>query len=375
AYFYKPELFKSFLHRVNELALNHVKTGYAELYRDSSASIDRAIDNFEKAISIDASYVDARAGHAEAELARAEYLVEEAAGLAAKLPQLAEPERAAATAKIDSLRRESIQRGERAFNAAKEALRLDPESVSAARAMADYYRFNNAPDSMRPLIERARAKAPKDAGVAYVLGASVAGDATARDRAVRYFDEALEAAPDMQRARYKLARLYLAQGEKDKALLQVETVLKSVPEHERAQALLAELKPPPVVAQPEEKKPLSFEQLLAQAERLRMSDQPEKALTLYERASDMEPEDPDVLTGMGWCYVDMEEAAPAITSFKEALEIAPRLTDAHMGLAEAYRMRGDKASAIKHYKAYLDILPTGAEAPVARRMIETLEKK
>ncbi|MEE8410171.1 MAG: zinc-ribbon domain-containing protein, partial [Myxococcota bacterium] len=298
AYVYRPDLFKGlFGGGVDKVAASHVDRGYGQLMRDSEAGMDAAIENFNKAITIDAAYADARAGLAEAELARAEYLKEEADALTKTIDKAPDDEKAEIKTRVEALRRESSQRSERAFNAAKESLKMSPEAVGPLRAMGDYYRFKGAIDKMTPLIDKARAAAPKDPIVAYVLGSSVAADKTASERAIRYFDEALEGAPGMNRARYKLARVFLLQGDQDKALLQIKSILKEEPGHERARALELDLEPsapsPPEPAAPNEpeKKVLTYEQLLGQAERIRQSDRPRKALKLYEKATDMDPED------------------------------------------------------------------------------------
>ncbi len=373
-YVLRPDLVHKLIGpKVNELAVAHVASGYQELLRDSYPALDRARDNFEKALSIAPAYADAKAGLAQTELDRAEYFSEEADEL---------QKRGASVMDIDARRRQAKELAEHAFTLAKEAVAQDAASVAAHRALADYYRYVKTPEAMKPLIDKARQQAPADPWVAYVLGSSVAHDPTLAERAIRYFDEALEAAPKMHRARYKLARVFWAQGNTQKATLHTEMILKEEPEHERAKALMLEIKPPPApapVAAPEPpppptQKPMSFEQLIRQAERLRDQDQAEKALALYEKASDMEPDDPDVHTGMGWCYLDMEEADAAVQSFKQALAIAPRFTDAHMGLAESYRLKGMKRDAVKHYRSYLDILPDGPDAEVAKRMIDQLSQ-
>jgi len=386
-YLRPPWLARLWSPEVNELAQSHVRAGEADLVRDSYVSIERAREQFEKAVSLDANYADAKADLAQAELNRAEYVADEAAELAERAKTLPAAEQAAAQPEIDKRRREFQERTDRAFTLGKDALTLSPESVLTNRVMADYYRIMRAPDTMKPLIDRARARAealhdPGVAYVAYVQGASVAGDATLAERAIRYFDEALEGNPGLNRARYKLARVFFMQGNTTKALMHAETVLKSAPEHDRALALVRELKPEPLPMTPTpptppgapEKKELSADQLVAQAERARETDQPKRALNLFTRALELRADDPDILTGIGWCYIDLEDPAAAVQSFKAALQIAPRLTDAHMGLAEAYRTRGMKRDALVHYRAYLDIMPDGPEAPVAKRMIEQLNQ-
>jgi len=381
-YLVRPALFKNLFGGVNELALRHIQSGYLALARDDRTALEQAVSDFSKAISIDASAPMAHAGLAEAEITVAENLIDEADALTTQRTALPESEQAKLTGDIEAKRREASERSERAFNAAKQSLELAADSVPGLRAMADYYRFKKALDKARPLLERAKTLSPIDARVAYVQGSSVMSDPTTWDRALRHFDEALELDHTLVRARYKTARVLGLQGNKDKAIEQLQALLKDVPAHERALALLKELTlPPPPVAEPtppaapepppEPKKP-TFDQLLNQAERLRDNDKASRALKLYEQALEIEPEDPDALTGMAWCYLDMDQPDAAIATFKQVLTKAPRLSDAHMGIAEAYRQKGSKRDAVKHYKAYLDIMPNGPDAEVAKRMLKDL---
>ena len=108
---------------------------------------------------------------------------------------------------------------------------------------------------------------------------------------------------------------------------------------------------------------------MAQAYRQREIDQPSRALSLYEKALDMEPGDPKAMTGIGWCYVDMQDLTMAVSMFKRVLANVPRYADAHFGLAEAYRLRGMKRDAVQYYRSYLDIQPYGSEATVAKRKL------
>ncbi|MEK7706178.1 MAG: tetratricopeptide repeat protein [Myxococcota bacterium] len=380
-FFVKPNLIDIVKQRfggVEELAVNHVNVGMTALLRDTGPSLEEAIGNFDKAISIDIQYADAHAARARALLAKADHQLELAADLAAAAPSAADADKLALGEKLGAVRQAGDALAERAFDAAKQALQLAPTDVAANLAMADYYRVKGSPSQMKPLVERVRTSDPSSAYLAYILGASLAGDATTAERAARYFDDAIDQQGDMMRARYALARTYVRLGEKDKARIQLETLLAMVPEHEPAQALLKSLAPP-VAPQPEpaaaaapKAGPLTFDQLLAQADRLRQSDQAQRAADLYNRAVEMDPESPDAYTGLGWCGYDLEEYNEAVRSFKRALSLAPRFSDAHFGLAESYRALGTGDEAIKHYRAYLDILPSGPDAAVARRMIEQM---
>jgi hypothetical protein len=114
--------------------------------------------------------------------------------------------------------------------------------------------------------------------------------------------------------------------------------------------------------------------LVAQAERLRDRGDCEKALDLYERAAELDPDNADALAGRGLCYLDLEQNEAAVTAFKEALRVDPEHEAALVGSAEAYRSMGRAADAIKHYEKYLAAHPDGDEAPVARNALEALRR-
>ena len=297
--------------------------------------------------------------------------------------EAAEQETANRRKELELLRQKAKESSERAFKAGKAALEADPNNARSNRAMADYYRFGKSEEQMRPLLDRTKDLAPGSARLSYTLGAHASDDPTAFERAFRYFDEALEANPKYQRARFKLAQLHLKNKSVDKALLHAKTILEQVPEHEGAQALVAQLSPspappPPKKPAPEEKKPVSapkpptFDRLLEQAQRMRLADRPRRAARVFEKALALEADDPDALAGLGWCYIDLEDPNAAITKFKRIVDRLPRYSDAHMGLAEAYNLKGMKRDAIKHYQKYLQVLPDGPDAPVARRMLKQL---
>jgi tetratricopeptide (TPR) repeat protein len=121
-------------------------------------------------------------------------------------------------------------------------------------------------------------------------------------------------------------------------------------------------------------KPKGPKALVAQAERLRDRGELEKALDLYDRALEQDPEHVGALAGRGLCYLDLESYEEAIRSFQEALRQDPENADALLGAAEAYRSTGKAAEAIRHYERYLLVHPDGDEAPVARTALEQLRR-
>jgi predicted Zn finger-like uncharacterized protein len=120
-------------------------------------------------------------------------------------------------------------------------------------------------------------------------------------------------------------------------------------------------------------RPLTFDQMIAQADRLRDRERPQQALALYGQASDLLPDRVEPWAGKGLTYLDLSEPAKAEAAFERALSLSPRYGPAIMGMAEALRTGGKKSQAIEWYQRYLDVLPEGSEAAVARNNLERLK--
>ncbi len=134
----RPDLFADLIgalggRAVPELAASHLKVGYVDLRRDSYESIDSALDNFEKAIALAPGYADAMAALAEAHIARAEYMTEEAEDLAAR-PSTPSPDNKKTLERIATLRRSAERRHQEAFNYGSQALKIDPDGLASNRA-------------------------------------------------------------------------------------------------------------------------------------------------------------------------------------------------------------------------------------------------
>lgn len=119
---------------------------------------------------------------------------------------------------------------------------------------------------------------------------------------------------------------------------------------------------------------VTFDGLLAQADRLRDNGHPEAALDVYGRAHDLKPTRIEPLAGRGLTLLDMGNTLAAEAQFEQALQLNDRYGPAIMGLAEAFRLQGKNARAVEFYQRYLDVSPNGSEAAVARNNIERLKK-
>ena len=245
-YLFQPEAVAGLVAQVRrapvaDAAVQQVQAGYEALDRDSMSSIQAAMGAFDRANRVDNRYADARAGQAEAELALAESYQQAAEDLERYAASLSKRDKLRRAGQITDQKQEATLRSDRALTAAKDALTLAPESAAANRALAHFYCVRGAePGKIQPLLDRARAAAPQDTHLLYVQALAAERDPA---RAVGLYQEAIAAAPQLNHARYRLARLFMANNNPTGALQQVEAILRNAPDHELAQALLQKLQP------------------------------------------------------------------------------------------------------------------------------------
>ena len=120
-------------------------------------------------------------------------------------------------------------------------------------------------------------------------------------------------------------------------------------------------------------RPKDFDQLMAEAERLRARDKSEAALALFAKAAELKPQRVEPQSGGGFALLDLGKLAEAEQAFKGALQVNPRYGPALIGMAESSKGLGKKEQAIEYYQKYLDVLPDGTEAKMARGAIERLK--
>jgi predicted Zn finger-like uncharacterized protein len=120
-------------------------------------------------------------------------------------------------------------------------------------------------------------------------------------------------------------------------------------------------------------KPKDFDQLLAEAERLRSRDRSEQALALFAKAAELKPQRVEPHAGGGFALLDLGKVAEAEQAFRGALQVNPRYGPALIGMAESSKGLGKKEQAIEYYEKYLEVLPNGTESKMARGAIERLK--
>ena len=120
--------------------------------------------------------------------------------------------------------------------------------------------------------------------------------------------------------------------------------------------------------------PKGAKQMLAEARKLRERGKMEKALDLYGRVAELQPDNPEALAGRGWCYLDLSQYSPAEASFQAALQEEPTHAEALIGLAETYRYQGRRPEAVAYYQKYLAAHPNGEDAVAARNALGQLKE-
>ncbi|HLL56714.1 MAG TPA: tetratricopeptide repeat protein [Rubrobacteraceae bacterium] len=91
-----------------------------------------------------------------------------------------------------------------------------------------------------------------------------------------------------------------------------------------------------------------FEELLEQGETLAGEGLLEEALSRFEQALDLEPENPEVIEAIGRTLLSLDRTEEAEASFIDALELDPEWVAPRMGLA-ALAMRDDEPFKVIHH--------------------------
>jgi predicted Zn finger-like uncharacterized protein len=321
------------------------------------------------------------------------------------VPGVSETEIAALRERLVQLTQAEGDTFKGAFELARASVQAAPNATTTNSAVAAYYAARGAPREAVPYVERATgAASPADQVFAWVRAELMAQDKGTRARAQEEMELLSGNRNAWVLARYRLAAWKVADKDSGAAAA-VESLLKADPSHARGLAMAAHLKamnaPPPVVEKPVETPPvveekpvekpvekpaekdppaeekpkvkMTFDRLLAQADRTKDKGSSSRAAGLYMKAMEMEPERAEPHVGLGWCFLDQEKYSAAMGEFDRAIQLNPSYAEAFLGLGEVYKFKGDKFGAIKNYQKYLTILPDGPEAAVAKNNINQLK--
>jgi predicted Zn finger-like uncharacterized protein len=122
--------------------------------------------------------------------------------------------------------------------------------------------------------------------------------------------------------------------------------------------------------------PVSYNNLIAQADQLLENGANARARALYTQALKMREDGVEALSGLGFTALDRGITSQAIAEFERALAFSSRYGPALFGIAETYRSMGNTQTALDRYRRYVEVAPQGdRDAMAARRQIATLEAR
>ncbi|MFA6450087.1 MAG: tetratricopeptide repeat protein [bacterium] len=85
--------------------------------------------------------------------------------------------------------------------------------------------------------------------------------------------------------------------------------------------------------------------------------EPERAVDEFKTALDMEPDNANVLIGLGQCYLTLQKIDGAVDALEKAVQHTPEFADAHYFLGRAYMEMGLREKATNEFKEALNINP------------------
>jgi cytochrome c-type biogenesis protein CcmH/NrfG len=105
------------------------------------------------------------------------------------------------------------------------------------------------------------------------------------------------------------------------------------------------------------------------------SGSPKVAILAYEKALQINPNNPDVLTDVGTMYLRTGDLAKATASFRQAASQDPRHVKSRFNLGIALMSSKKYGEAATAFKECLDIAPKGELAAAAKAHLDIIDKK
>ncbi len=127
--------------------------------------------------------------------------------------------------------------------------------------------------------------------------------------------------------------------------------------------LAAALAAPSVMALSSKKSPSSDEKIkgfFAEGLQRQQEKRYPEAIMVYRRSLKLDPNQPETLNNLGFCYKAMKEYKKAVDYYQQALRLNPKLAEAHEYLGEAYVQLGQIELARKEYQTLLALDPKEA---------------
>ncbi len=155
------------------------------------------------------------------------------------------------------------------------------------------------------------------------------------NKAIDHFREVLKADPGARLVCDELSDLYIQSGRLREAVTDAESALKQNPDDTNSRRILGRI----------------YSRLIGDVQRGQVREEMlNKAIEQYEKISEKEPGDVDILLTLGRLYKVAQKSPEAEKAFQKALDKDPDNEDALMGLSLVYADLGDvkKASLLMH---------------------------
>jgi len=232
----------------------------------------------------------------------------------------------------------SLQEGE--FETAKKeaatALKINPRDFQAALTLAKSVLFSKEYETAEKMFTELHAKVPENVEVLGSLGLTYMA-MKQEAKAKQTFEKLLTQQPDNAKAFTFLLQLAQKGGAKPEELIKMtQAQIGKAPKSGGLQILLANLH-------------LSI-------------NQPDKALEIYQKAQDLDPENPQPYAMSALILTKQGKTDQAIAEYKDLLAKQPKAIGAYMGLGSIYDQTGKTDLAKEAYTKILTIKPDFAPA-------------
>ncbi len=117
------------------------------------------------------------------------------------------------------------------------------------------------------------------------------------------------------------------------------------------------------------------DRILSKATHYLESGRPRRARAKFHKVLDLERDNVEAITGLGWSLLAMGSPSAAAAQFEKALSYNSSYGDAYIGLGKAQRDMGNQSAALKAYQDYLSRFPSGPKSSIARYQSQKLKEE
>ena len=263
------------------------------------------------------------------------------------------------------------------------AVELDPESIDAFGELVALDARTGRAAGIRPAVEERLAKSQRD-GRLWLLAARVYGAEGQKDKLEAALLRVIEIEPGNLRAYGALGQYYYAGGRLGDARTQFERLAERQPRSVGAFTMLGmiqELEQKPEGAQAAYEHALALDPRAAVAANnlaclyVRRSGNLDVALSLAQVAAAEFPNEPEFSDTLGWTYVQKGLAPNGLEALLNSVRAQPENASFRYHLAKAYLAEGNVEFAREHLKKALRVAPDFDGASDAREELARLPKE